>query len=162
MADDEGTGAGTPTGRSGLFGRLRVRRTADVGHVTGVDPDDGEDGGDGRAPGDGGPSPVADLDDTTFEAGTEGGWTVVDFWAPWCGPCRTFHPVFDRVAASTDDVRFARCNVDESPRSAGAVGVQSIPTVVLFDPDGNEVHRLVGVPSPPAFAALLRLATTAP
>lgn len=150
--DHDETADTSAAGPSGLLGRLRRRRgqepppTATGDHTatdTAVDS-----------------APVADLDDGSFEAGTEGGWTVVDFWAPWCAPCRAFHPVFDRVAAATEHVRFARCNVDESPGAAGVVGIQSIPTVVLFDPDGNEVHRLVGVPSPPAFAALLRLATT--
>jgi thioredoxin 1 len=102
---------------------------------------------------------VVELDDATFEAGTEGTWTVVDFWAPWCGPCRAFHPIFDEVARDTEGVRFARCNVDESPRSASALGIMSIPTVVLFDASGNEVDRIVGVPARKAFDHLLALAS---
>ncbi|MDZ7734598.1 MAG: thioredoxin family protein [Acidimicrobiia bacterium] len=100
-----------------------------------------------------------DLDDSSFEAGTEGGWTVLDLWAPWCGPCRAFHPVFEEVAASTDGVRFARCDVDTSPRTAALLGVQTVPTVVLFDPAGNEVDRIVGVPPRRELDRLLGMAS---
>ncbi len=109
-------------------------------------------------PSDAVPSPVIDLDDTTFDAGTEGGWTVVDFWATWCGPCRTFHPLFEQAARTdTRGVRFARVDVDACRRTASLVGIMSVPTVILFDPDGNEVTRISGVPSPQALEQLVAL-----
>lgn len=90
---------------------------------------------------------VATINDETFLASTEGGLTVVDFWAPWCGPCRAFAPMFDDVATRFGErVRFARCDVDESPVTATMLQITSIPTVIAFGPDGSEVGRIVGVP----------------
>jgi thioredoxin 1 len=91
---------------------------------------------------------LLEITDATFMAETATGHTMVDFWAPWCGPCTSFHPLYQQLATdhADDPVRFARLNVDEAPRSAQLVGIQSIPTVVLFDPTGNEVERIVGVP----------------
>lgn len=90
---------------------------------------------------------VAIIDDESFLASTEGGYTVVDFWAPWCSPCRAFAPIFDDVAArSGERVRFARCNVDESPVTATILQIRSIPTVIAFGPDGSELGRIVGIP----------------
>ncbi len=107
------------------------------------------------------PGLVADLDDVSFESATEGGWTIVDFWAPWCGPCKAFHPIFDQVARDdTTGIRFARCNVDTSPQTSTVLNILSIPTVVLFNPEGNEVERVVGVPPRKELTRLLQLATT--
>lgn len=93
------------------------------------------------------PAPVMTIDDESFLANTEGGFTVVDFWAPWCGPCRAFAPVFEEVARDHGErVRFARCNVDESPMTATMLQIRSIPTVIAFGPDGSEVGRIVGIP----------------
>ncbi len=95
-----------------------------------------------------GPAPVTDLTDSDFFDSLDGHATIVDFWAPWCGPCKALHPVFDELARSHagEGLHFARLNVDESRTVAPALGIMSIPTVMLCDLEGNEVDRLVGVP----------------
>lgn len=69
---------------------------------------------------------------------------LVDFWAPWCGPCRMVSPVVDEVASDMADViAVAKCNVDENEEIALKYGVMSIPTLIIFR-DGAEIGRLVG------------------
>lgn len=80
--------------------------------------------------------------------------------AIWNGAVLADHPVFDQVAHDTPRVRFARCDVDANPRTAAALGILSIPTVALFDPDGNEADRIVGVPPRKELNRLLARATS--
>jgi len=69
---------------------------------------------------------------------------LVDFWAPWCGPCRMIAPVLEELASELDDkVVIAKVNTDQNPIYAQRLGVQGIPTMVLFK-DGAEVDRVVG------------------
>lgn len=94
------------------------------------------------------PSAVQVITDATFMEATEGGWTVVDFWAAWCGPCKSFAPVFATVASAHDGpVRFGSCDVDANPATAQLLGIRSIPTLVVFGPDGSEVGRSTGAVS---------------
>ena len=94
------------------------------------------------------PSAVRTVEDANFLQLTEGGYTVVDFWAAWCGPCRSFAPVFAAVAtAHSGPVRFGACDVDASPGVAQLLGIRSIPTLVVFGPDGSEVGRSTGAVS---------------
>ena len=68
---------------------------------------------------------------------------LVDFWAPWCGPCRVVHPILEEMAAERDDVRIVSLNVDDNQQSAARYEVLSIPTMILFR-DGAEAKRVVG------------------
>jgi thioredoxin 2 len=68
---------------------------------------------------------------------------VVDFWAPWCGPCRTIAPVIEDLARSRSDVLFAKLNVDDNPLTASRFKVSGIPTLVFFR-GGQESGRVVG------------------
>lgn len=69
---------------------------------------------------------------------------IVDFWAPWCGPCKMIAPVIEELATDFEGkVKVCKLNVDDNNHSAGQNGVMSIPTMVIFN-QGKEVNRLVG------------------
>lgn len=76
---------------------------------------------------------------------------VVDFWAPWCGPCKTFAPVFQQAASALEPGhRFIKVNTEEAPQSGTSFGIRSIPTLAIFK-GGKEVARQSGALPLPAF-----------
>lgn len=84
------------------------------------------------------------LTDNLFEQETASGLVLVDFWAPWCGPCRMQSPVIDTLSEKLDGVvDFYKMNVDEESQTAQKFGIMSIPTLLLFK-DGEVVEKLVG------------------
>jgi thioredoxin 1 len=92
---------------------------------------------------------VTELSDVDFESEAlrASQPVLVDFWAPWCGPCRAITPVLHQLATEyAERVKIVKVNVDESPATASGYGVSAIPTIMLFK-DGQVVDRFVGVQS---------------
>ncbi|NTV94729.1 MAG: thioredoxin [Thiobacillus sp.] len=76
---------------------------------------------------------VIDLTEENFEPTITGNdFVVVDFWAPWCGPCRGFAPVFEAAAEKYPDITFAKVNTEEQHGIAGHFQIRSIPTLMIF------------------------------
>jgi thioredoxin 1 len=76
---------------------------------------------------------VIELDGTNFEDTIrDNAFVVVDFWAPWCGPCRSFAPIYDKVSNDIEDVVFAKINTEDQQEIAGHFHIRSIPTLMIF------------------------------
>ena len=83
---------------------------------------------------------------------------LVDFWAPWCGPCRAIGPFVEELAETYKGrLKVAKVNVDECPGDSGRYGVQSIPTLIVFK-DGKPLKQFVGVQQAPTLIAALEAA----
>lgn len=90
---------------------------------------------------------IVNVSDSNFKAEVENGGTVlVDFWAPWCGPCKMIAPVLEELDKELTSVKIAKVNVDDNPESASRFGVMSIPTLIVFK-DGQPVDKVVGFQS---------------
>ena len=96
-------------------------------------------------------TPVMDLDSSNFDnALLKNKLLLVDFCADWCGPCKSMHRIFSRMAKKYHYVRFARVNIDDSQDIASKFNVQSIPTFIMFN-DGKVVQQMVGAVGEPEF-----------
>lgn len=80
--------------------------------------------------------------------------TLVDFWAPWCGPCRMVSPVVDEIASERGDIKVGKVNVDEQPELAAQFGVMSIPTLVVMK-NGKLANKTVGAKPKAQILAML-------
>ena len=83
------------------------------------------------------------FDEQNFENEVAQGKTLVDFYADWCGPCQMLSPIIEEIASECDDVKVGKLNIDDARDIAIRYGVQSIPTLILFE-DGEPVKTLVG------------------
>jgi len=115
-------------------------------------------------------SRLSQFDEASAMAGsvkefTDGNWqsevldspipVMVDFWAPWCGPCRTLQPTIERLAGEYEGkVKVGKMNTDENQETPGNLHISAIPTVMVFH-DGKECDRLVGVRSEKEYKASL-------
>jgi thioredoxin 1 len=98
---------------------------------------------------------IKEITDSEFRKAISSGKVLVDFWAPWCGPCQLQTPIIEELAAEVGDTAvIAKMNVDENNEAATNLGIQSIPTIVVFK-DGVEVKRFVGVQQKEALMAAL-------
>ncbi len=98
---------------------------------------------------------VIELTDESFEETIQNGVTLVDFWAPWCAPCRIQNPVISRIAEEVGDTaKICKINVDDHKKAAIRMKIKNIPNIIIFK-NGEAVRQLIGVK--PKYAILKAL-----
>ncbi|MBO0996296.1 thioredoxin [Bacillus sp. SD075] len=98
---------------------------------------------------------IVNATDQTFTTDTSEGVVLVDFWAPWCGPCKMIAPVLQELDTEIGDTaKIVKVDVDENQETAGKFGVMSIPTLIVLK-DGEVVDKVVGFQPKEALAELI-------
>lgn len=99
---------------------------------------------------------IVNVSDQSFKSEVEGQGTVlVDFWAPWCGPCKMIAPVLEELDGEIgSQLKIAKLNVDDNPESASRFGVMSIPTLIVFK-NGEPVDKVIGFQSKDALKSVV-------
>lgn len=90
---------------------------------------------------------IFEVDDSSFDAEILQSEkpAMVDFWAPWCGPCKAIAPVIEELVETFGDrIKFAKCNVDDNPVTPGKYGIKAIPTLIFFK-GGDAVDQITGI-----------------
>ena len=100
---------------------------------------------------------IIELNDKNFAAETNSGVVLVDFWAPWCGPCRMQTPILEQIVGKVAGAKIAKLNVDEAPAQAAHFGVMSIPTLIVLK-NGESVKQFIGVQQASVLVAALEAA----
>jgi len=101
---------------------------------------------------------VKHITDAEFQNTVATGVTLIDFWAPWCGPCKMIAPILEELAGELGDkAKIVKINVDDNPQVAGQYGIMSIPTLLLFK-DGKKVDQKVGALPKPALKSFIEAA----
>jgi thioredoxin 1 len=100
---------------------------------------------------------ILELNESNFAAEIQSGTVLVDFWAPWCGPCRMQTPILEQLVGKVAGAKIAKVNVDEAGSVAAKFGVQSIPTLIVFK-DGKPAKQFVGVQQAATLIAALEAA----
>lgn len=87
---------------------------------------------------------LKDIDDLSFEKINDGDTIAIDFWAPWCGPCRVMGGLVEELAARYTGIDFYKMNVDDNPITAGKYNIRSIPTLLLLK-GGEIIEEIIGL-----------------
>jgi thioredoxin 1 len=86
---------------------------------------------------------ILDLHDDNFQSSIAKGISLVDFWAPWCAPCKQLNPLIEKIATDNPDLIVGKVNIDRSPAIAQRFNILSVPTIIIFK-NGDPYEQIVG------------------